>query len=70
MSIFFMMLAGAFVDAMCAFFIYIKKAIDQAIANERMRRYMRSRRGYQRSSFKTRLRYKLEDIYDNIMTPK
>lgn len=70
MSIIIMMALLSTVEAIGTTFIDIKNSIVNKIKWMIFRRNSRRRRAGYRADFKTRVRYKLESMYDELITPK
>lgn len=70
MSIIIMMALLSTVEAIGTTFINIKNTIEEAIKWMIFRRDSRRRRAGYRADLKTRMRYKLESMYDELITPK
>jgi hypothetical protein len=70
MSIIIMGIALSVLEAMCETFIAIKNAFERKLDLMIFRYNVRSSRCGHRADFTTRVRYKLESIFDNLITPK
>ena len=69
MSVHIMVLLASILEGIAEFVIWAKNKIELAIETEKFKRSIRDRRSGYRADYKTRIKYKLESVIDNIITP-
>lgn len=70
MSIIIMVALSSALEGICETITNINNAIDRKIKLMVFKQDLRRRRRGRRDDFGTRVRYKLESMYDNLITPK
>ena len=69
MSIYIMVFLGAICEGLIETLTKIAERIDEAIERRRFVTSLRNRRMGHRADYKTKMKYKLESIIDNIIAP-